>query len=348
MKKKAVTIYDIAQRLNISPSTVSRGLRNDERINKETRRLISKTARELNYHPNRVAAGLRGGATGTIGVIVPRISRSFFATAISAIQRVARSRGLQVIITQSDERLEREMESVAALTSARVDGIIASISEETAQTTHFQELLRRQFPLVFFDRVVQDVPVHRVVLDDFQSARRAVAHLVEGGASRIAYFGGSQNLNVYRDRYAGYRSALAEAGLSQVDAFVNHNCLTEERGAEELAKMFTHANPPDAVLATSDFVALGVLTYCRERGISIPEQMRVVGFANEPFTRLTEPALSSVEQFSDRMGTLAAELLLRLIDDGEKLPGFQEIVVSGELKIRTSSLVHAAATTNKT
>ena len=347
MRKKAVTIYDIAQRLNISPSTVSRGLRNDERINIDTRRLIAATAKELNYHPNRVAAGLRGGTTSTIGVIVPRIGRTFFANAISGIESVARSRNCQVIITQSNETLATEIENVQALTAARVDGIIASISVETDVTDHFQLLQEQQFPLVFFDRVGRGFPAHRVMLDDFDSAVHAVTHLIEGGARRIAHLGGPSCLNVYENRYRGYLEALTTAGLPVYDEFVVLDAVNEKRAMEEAERMFALPEVPDAIFCASDYGALGVTKYAELHGISIPEDLRLVSFANEPFTSIMTPTLSSVDQFSERMGITAAEMLFRQIDATEKPSEFEEIIVPGKLLVRQSSLVGSTKHSNK-
>lgn len=337
MKKKPVTIYDIAQQLKLSPSTVSRGLRDDHRINTETRKLIREAARSMNYQPNRVAAGLRGGSTATIGVMVPRINRHFFANAISGIEKVARARGYQVIITQSNETLAVERENVAALTSARVDGIIASVTIETRETPHFNGLIKRSFPLVFFDRVGRDLSSHRVVLDDRQSAERAVTHLIEQGARRVAHMSGPQHSNVYHDRLMGYQAALTAAGLPLIDDYVVENCLTEDRGYEEIAKLMALPQPPDAVFASSDFPAIGIYRYCREHGLRIPHDLAIVSFANEPFTQIMEPQLSTVEQFSEKMGAAAAELLFRQIESKEAVLPVQEIIIPGELRVRDSS-----------
>ena len=337
MKKKSVTIYDIAQRLKLSPSTVSRGLRNDDRINADTRKLIGDAARSMNYQPNRVAAGLRGGSTTTIGVMVPRINRHFFANAISGIERVARARGYQVIITQSHESVVVERENLVALTSARVDGIIASVTIETQDTPHFDGLIKRAFPLVFFDRVGRGLASHRVLLDDRQSARRAVAHLIEEGATRIAHMSGPQHSNVYRDRYEGYHAALIEANLPFEEAYVVENCLTEDRGYEEIVKLLALPQPPDAIFAASDFPTIGIYRFCRENGIRIPEDLAIVSFANEPFTQIVEPAISTVEQFSEQMGAAAAELLFRQIDSKEAVLPVQEIIIPGALRVRDSS-----------
>ena len=336
MKKKAITIYDIAQRLNLSPSTISRGLRNDERINTRTKELIAATAAALNYQPNRVAAGLRGGTTKTIGLIVPRINRDFFANAISGIEQVARRRGFQLIITQSSETLAAERENVAALTAARVDGILASCTLQTDRMDHFAELQRRQFPLVFFDRVPVHFGAHRVVIDDAGMSYRAVRHLLDQGARRIAHLGGPERVSIYAGRYAGYVRALEEAGIPVRDDYVDRDCLTEENGYPATARLLALPEPPDAIFTASDWTGLGIIMYCKEHGVAIPEDLALVAFSNEPFTRIIEPAISSVEQFSGRMGAAAAELLFRQIDATEPLPT-EHIVQVGELRIRASS-----------
>ncbi|WP_420460707.1 LacI family DNA-binding transcriptional regulator [Neolewinella sp.] len=336
MKKKAVTIYDIAQRLNLSPSTVSRGLRDDERINSRTKELIAATAADLNYQPNRVAAGLRGGSTKTIGLIVPRINRDFFANAISGIEQVARSRGFQLIITQSSETLAAERENVAALTAARVDGILASCTLETDRMDHFAELQRRQFPLVFFDRVPEHFAAHRVIIDDAEMSYQAVRHLLDQGARRIAHLGGPNSVSIYAGRYAGYVRALEEVGLPLRHEYIDRDCLNEQRGYPAAARLLALPEPPDAIFTASDWTGLGITLYCKEHGVAIPEDLALVAFSNEPFTRIIEPAISSVEQFSGRMGAAAAELLFRQIDNAEPLPT-ERIVQAGELRVRASS-----------
>ena len=344
MKKKAVTIYDIAQRLGLSPSTISRALRNDHRINIDTKRLVADTASAMNYQANRVAAGLRGGSTHTIGIVVPQIARQFFASAISGITEVARRRGYQVIITQSNERLADEKENVTALTAARVDGIIASLCMETRDAEHFRPLHDRNFPLVFFDRVINDFPASQVTVNDEACAYAAMLHLIEGGARRIAHLGGPESVNIYHQRYRGYLRALRDSGLPVAEELIDRDCLLVSRGAATARRLLKLADPPDAVFSASDFSALGYINYYRQQGLRVPEDLAIVGFANEPFTTIMQPELSSVEQFSERMGVMAAELLFRQIDSDTVLP-VERIVTEGELRVRTSSL-RAAAVNN--
>ncbi|CAH0999956.1 Catabolite control protein A [Neolewinella maritima] len=336
MKKKAVTIYDIAQRLRLSPSTVSRGLRNDARINTNTKRLIADTAAQLNYQPNRVAAGLRGGSTKTIGLIVPRINRDFFANAISGIEQVARRHGFQLIITQSNERLAAERENVMALTAARVDGILASCSLETDTMDHFTVLQKRHFPLVFFDRVPDHFIGHRVVVDDEGLAYRAVQHLLEQGARKIAHLGGPDSVNIYANRYKGYVRALRENNLPLRPEYIDRNCLTEQQGYPATEKLLQLPDPPEAIFSASDWTALGIAKYCKDHGIAVPTDLAFMSFANEPFTSIIVPAISSIEQFSERMGAAAAELLFRQISNSEPLAP-ERVVIDGELILRESS-----------
>lgn len=336
MKKKAVTIYDIAQRLNLSPSTISRGLRDDARINADTKALIAEVAAELNYQPNRVAAGLRGGSTKTIGLIVPRINTDFFANAVTGIEQVARRHGFQLIITQCNEQVAAERENVAALTAARVDGILASVTIETKNLEHFAALQQKQFPLVFFDRAPSDFPAHRVTIDDAASSYAATRHLIEKGARRIAHLGGPDNSTIYAGRYQGYVRALREAGLDVREEYVDRNCLVEAAGYAAMDRLRALPQPPDAIFTASDWTGLGVVLYCKERGIRIPDELRLVGFSNEPFTRIIEPTISSVEQFSERMAAAAAELLFEQINTKEVLP-LRRLTIEAELRVRTSS-----------
>ena len=342
MKKKSVTIYDIAEHLSLSPSTVSRALKGDTKIAVRTRGRIAKAADELNYVPNTVAAGLRGGNTRTIGVIVPRIGRQFFANAISGIERVARERNYRVIITQSKEQQELEREGVAALLGARIDGIIASLSLETTEYDHFTKANRRNVPIVFFDRVTDQVPAHRVVIDDRLASRRAVEHLLEQGARRIAHLGGPESINIYQERHQGYADALAAAGIDYDEQLVFRAHLREEDAAAAVAD-FSDADFPDAVFCASDFSATGVLEHCRERGLAVPERVKIVGFANEPFTRYLTPALTSVDQRSEELGATAAQLLMDRIEGVAEAQQPQEVNLTAELIIRASSLSNPTA-----
>lgn len=338
MKPKAATIYDIAAHLSVSASTVSRALKGDPRVKPATRQRIERAATELKYRPNLAASSLRKGVTRTLGVIVPRIERQFFAQAISGIEAVAKEAGYQVVITQTNESYERERENLAALVASGVDGILLSLSMETPDHQHLQQLLTDGTPLVFFDRVDPKLRASKVVLDDYSGAYLAVEHLIEQGYRRIAHLGGPMHLNIYQRRYEGFADALAQHGLELRPDWVFQDNVVREQGEKRAAELFTtEKEPPDALFAASDYLALGALRYLNDQRFAVPEQVGLVGFANEPFTDLVDPGISSVEQFSTEMGRNAAQLLFDQIRADAQPPIIKTITVVPQLIVRASS-----------
>lgn len=337
MAKKS-TIEDIARELNITPSTVSRALNGNSRISAATREAVAEVSRRLNYQPNQIAAALRSGRSYTVGVMVPTADRSFFAKVVRGIEETVQKAGFNVIICQSNDRYEQEKQNIAALLRLRADGIIASIAKETTDYQHFAELAEKGLAVVLFDRVGHDLPVHQVVLDDFQAAHQAVTHLIQQGARRIAHFGGLQHINIYRDRLQGYQQALRDHGLTVDPSWqvFSKNLLLED-GIAGMQQLLQLPNPPDAVFSASDYAALGAMQVLKSRGFRIPEDCALVGFANEPFTAYLEPALTTIDQHSVLMGATAAQLFLRQIEQRatESVP--QRISLPGELLLRASS-----------
>jgi LacI family transcriptional regulator len=214
MKSGLVTIKDIARELKISPSTVSRALKNHPDISEDTKRAVNKLAEKLNYQPNAVALSLKQRRSNTIGVIIPEIVHYFFSSVISGIEDVAYDAGFNVVICQSNEMYEREVANSKTLLASRVDGILVSISKETKEYKHLYNLRDNGVPLVFYDRVVPDFDADQVIIDDFDAAYRATKHLIDTGRKRIAHFAGPQNLLIGKNRKEGYLKALEEAGLN--------------------------------------------------------------------------------------------------------------------------------------
>lgn len=335
MKKSSVTIHDIAKKLNISASTVSRALADNPRISDATKEKVKALADKMHYYPNVLASSLRKGKGNVIGVIVPRINRHFFSNVIEGIEREAREYGYNVIISQSQEKYENEVSYINALLNARVDGVIVSISVETNNYEHLDHVIKRGIPIVFFDRIVESLSTSYVELDDFSGAFDAVSHLIEQGCKRIVFLGGLDNINIYKNRKDGYVEALKSAKLSVDENLVFQNMLTREQGHEAIQKLIEEGIVFDGVFASSDFSALGALLCLKGHNIKIPEDVAVAGFANEPFTALMEPPLTSVEQYGGRIGTAAVKLLFDQIEAGntEKKKEF----IKPKLLIRKSS-----------
>ena len=337
VQKPEITIHDIAQKLNISASTVSRALKDNPLISETTREKIKKAAIEMGYRPNVMAANLRTRRTNTIGVIVPLINRHFFSSVISGIEDVAYKQGFAVTISQSNDNQEKESTIAHTLFSNRVDGLILSIGMETLSYDHLKLFSERNIPLVFFDRIVEEIPAHKIVIDDFGGAYRATQHLIEQGRKKVAHIGGPLNLQIYAKREAGYRQAISDAGLQINEDLILHNSLTREDGLNAIKRILQTKERPDAIFCANDTTALSAIIHLKEKGIKIPEDIAIVGFSNEPFSELVTPSISTIKQPGFEMGQKAAELLIKQIGSKVKPKNYQTIVMETELIVRNSS-----------
>jgi LacI family transcriptional regulator len=337
MKKQNLTIHDIARELNISASTVSRALNNNPRISEATRNEVKAAALRTGYQPNNLASNLRRGKSFTAGVIVPRINRVFFSNVIGGIEEVLTPQGYTITICQSMESYANEVNSLKTLNNLRVDGIIMSIAAESENSEHIKTWLDQGHKIICFDRVAEDLDISSVRLNDFKGAYQTVKHLIDQGYKKIAFFSGPEHLNVYRDRKAGYLTALADYGVPVHGDLVIINCLTKEKGIEAARIMLKSDNIPDAIFSSSDFSAIGAMLTAREMGFKIPQDIGIAGFANEPFTELVSPSLTSVDQDSIKMGRVAAKVFLNSIDDKFDPKWKEKIVLEPKLIIRESS-----------
>lgn len=329
------TIVDIARKLGVSPSTVSRALGNHPDIRQETKEQVRRIAEELRYSPNPIAQSLKSSRTTTIGVIVPEIKHDFFSSAISGIEEIAYQSGYTIIVCQSNESYEREVVNTNALMHHRVAGVIVSISQNTKSSDHFHDLLKRRIPLVFFDRVCDDVPASKVVIDDYRSAFNAVAHLIQRGYRRIAHLAGPKELGICKKRLGGYVDALKQSQLQLRSEFVRYGGLHEEDGYTSMDALLQGSNIPDAIFAVNDPVAIGAFQRIKEAGLKIPTEIAIVGFSNNKITSLVDPPITTVDQPSFEMGRSAAKILISTIEDGTIEP--TTLVLDANLIVRGST-----------
>jgi LacI family transcriptional regulator len=337
-KKSEVTIHDIARVLNISASTVSRGLKDNPLISEETKSRIRKAAGDLGYRPNVLASSLRTKRTNTIGVIVPWINRHFFSSVVSGIEEVAYKAGIAVTIAQSNDNYQKEVQIARALYDSRTDGVIVSFAMETHKFRHLLAFSESRIPLVLFDRMTDEINASKIVVDDFAGGCMATNHLIDMGCRRIAHVSGPLHLKIYDNRMQGYLAALQRAGLTPPSGGILHNRLTRQDGEEAIRQLLTLRPLPDAVFCANDTTALSVITYLRSTAFNVPHDIAVVGFSNEPFSELITPSISTIKQPGYEMGIKAAELLIAEIK-GEISPGeYKTYVMPTELIIRESSL----------
>lgn len=338
MKKEKATIHDIAAKLNITASTVSRALKDHPRISEETKKAVLKAAQKLNYQPNHLAAALRNGRSKILGIIVPTVDRTFFSSVVRGIEEIANGKGYNVMICQSHDDYDKEVATVEALLNAQVDGIIASLAKGSDSYDHFLKVKEKGIPLIMFDRALDELEVSQIVIDDYLGAYKAVEHLIQQGCKRIAHFTGLKKLSIYRERLRGYKEALQAYKIPYDDSLVIESGMQLEDGRKSMEKLLKLSKKPDAVFSASAYGAMGALQVCKERSIAIPGDIAIVGFSHEAFLSFCEPPITTVDQHSTEMGNAAAELFFDQLA-GVGNPKFipQKTVLKPELIVRASS-----------
>ena len=322
-----VTISDIAAALGVTPSTVSRALSGSPRVKEETRLAVEQMAAEMGYERNIVASNLRKGRSDIVGIIVPRIHREFFSNCIGGAESILEAAGYSVLICQTHERFEAEVKALRTLRNNQVAGVLMSHAIGSDNGDHILETLGDRIPLVQFDRVFSSLPGAKVVSNNFQGAYEATKHLVEQGYRRIGTLAGYMNSEAYEARLAGYRAALRDGGLDMDESIIFYDTIVRETGFEAGLKAIEAGS--DALYSARDFSALGAIEAARSRGLRIPAEFGIVGTANESFTALMTPSMSSLALNPFEMGRQAAQAFL----SGEE----ETRIVPMELKVRASS-----------
>lgn len=332
MKKPQITIKDIARALGISPSTVSRALKNHPDISQDTKDNVNKYAKEFNYKPNTLALSLRMSKNNTIGVIVPEIIHYFFSSILSGIEQIANQEGYNVIICQSSEDFEKEVRNTQALIATRVSGVLACLSKHTTNYDHFQDIVDSDIPLVFFDRICIGINTDRVVVDDYAGAFAAVEYLIQTGCKRIAFYSSPFHLEISKNRKNGYMDALRKYGLT-VDESLIRVCDTREEAIIITPEILDRPDRPDGFFAINDHCAAGILYATKLAKIKVPQEIAIMGFSDGELAKACDPMLSTVEQHGYEMGKHAAKLLIDKIN-GETQGRYTNKIVKTNLIIR--------------
>lgn len=313
MKQQQVTIKDIAVEVGMSVSTVSRALSDHHHISEETKVKVNDAVKKLGYKYNALAAALRNSRSNTIGLIVPRISMFFQAAVITAIQNTLHNYGYNVIICQSNESPDLEKELVKLLHASRVEGIIISCSVHTEDFYHFNDSLQGDIPLIFYDRVPNNYPAHKIKGDEYFGAFQATTHLIEQGCKRIAHIGGLLSCSQYLERFEGYKAALKKHNLTFDDSLVYFHELTRENGLNTCKSLWNDKVKPDGIFASNDTTALAIIEYAKKNDINVPDNLKVVGYSNDNRVNISSPSITSVEQFPHEMGEQAANLMMDIL-----------------------------------
>ena len=337
MASKVITIKDLAKRLDISVSTVSRALKDNPEISPQTRKKVQDLAKELGYKPNHIAVALKTSKSNTIGVVVPQIVSTFFSTVVKSIEEIADQNGYNVLVASSNETVEKEKKNIDIFLANRCDGIILSVSKATTSYEHIQKILDQGVPLVLFDRTIKELEVSKVVADDADAALKAVQHLIQVGAKKIALLTGPEQLSIGRNRMKGYLKAMTMHRLEiNTDHIVRCNDFSVQAAKEATLRLLNMKNIPDAIFGINDDMAIGAIEAIKERGIKIPEEIAVVGFSNSKRSHYMSPTVSSINQFPEKIGEKAAQLLFKQILTPKHVT-IKEEVINSELIVRESS-----------
>ncbi|MCS7003867.1 MAG: LacI family transcriptional regulator [Cytophagales bacterium] len=346
MKPTQVTLKDIARKLGLSTSTVSRALQDHPDISAKTKEAVQKLAQELDYQPNMLALNLRKSKSNMIGVVVPEIVNHFFSTVLSGMESVAYERGYRVMVCQSKESYEREKGDIQALVSSRVDGLLISVAATTTEYDHFERLVSKGVPFVFYDRVCRDFDVSTVEVDDHEGAFKLVEHLIQQGCTKIAHISGPKSSSIALERLKGYVAALATYKIPLDNSLIFQSDMSLQGGMEAAEQILSSGKEIDAIFGMNNLVTLGAFYKLKERGIQIPEEIALGGFTNDPLTCAVEPPITVVAQPGFEIGATAMRLLIERIEAIEKQKNQEKITIpppvhiklKGELIIRKSTL----------
>ena len=335
--KQKITIKTIAKELGVSTSTVSKALRDSHEISSETKEKIQAYANLYNYKPNNLALQLRNQKTKVIGVILPKIVHHFFSTVIMGIEEGANKKGYNIMVCFSNESYKKEVETLKVLSNGSVDGLIVSIANETLENKdfkHFIDLVSEEIPLVLFDRVVDEILCDKVVVDDVGAGYKATKHLIENGRKKIALLTTPNHVNVGTLRRQGYEKALIEAYIKTDKNLIVE--IDEKKDIKsQIEKVFKE--DIDAVFAVNEIYAANSMRIAKEKGLSIPNEISIIGFTDGLISEYSSPSITTIAQHGFTMGIQAVELLIERIENETEVYRPKKIVISSDLKIREST-----------
>jgi LacI family transcriptional regulator len=337
MKEKETTIYDIAQTLQISPATVSRGLKDHPGISKKTKKLILDTAKKMGYRSNTFASNLRRQRTNTIGVIVPRLNSSFMSDALAGMEKTANTSGYNLIIMQSLETEKKEIINAATLFHNRVDGLIASLSYDTKNISHFEPFLEKNIPVLFFDRTYLHNQCSLITIDNAKAAYEITCHLIQQSCKNLLHITGNLSRNVYSERLQGFKQALKDHNVNFENNNLIINNLSPMDGTEAALEILKRKVLPDGVFITNDLCAASFMKEIKKHRVKIPQEMAIAGFNNDPVSNLIDPPLTTINYKGFEMGEVAIKTMINQLDQNQGLKLTQSIVISHELIIREST-----------
>lgn len=340
LKSETLTLKDIAKALNLSVATVSKAVRDSHEISNSTKKLVNDYASKHNYRPNLMAQMLRHKNGRSIGVIIGAIPNSFFSDVLNGMESITHQKDYHIIITQSLESVDREKKNLEHLTWRAVDGLLVSLSAETQSVDHFKEVHESGIPIVFYDRVTDEIQTHQVVSDNIGGTYKGTMHLIKNGYTRIAHITSSKELSITTERLMGYEKALKEQGIPVNPEYIKY-CKHGGKDLDEIETAITgllKMKPrPDAIITASDRITIGAMAILKKKKISIPKQVALVGYSNFSAPEIFNPELTTISQPAFEIGRTAAELLIKLIESKRQPAKFEKRILPSELVVRESS-----------
>lgn len=310
---ESVDLKKLAKLLNLSPSTISKALRDSFDISKETKARVIALANELNYQPNPNASSLRRHKSKIIAVVIPEIANNFFTLAINGIESIAQEKGYHVLIYITHEAVEKEVAFIKHLHSGRVDGLLISLSSSTKDYGHLKEFQDHGLPIVFFDRVYEQLNTACITTDDYESSYKATQHLIEKGCTKIAHLMFSESTSIGNKRMQGYVNAIKDNGLPFDGKMVVHCTNSDERDYKLLEELFS-TNRPDGIFASVERYAILSYDICKRLKLSIPEDVKLISFSNLKTAAFLNPSLSTITQPAFDIGREAASIMFKALD----------------------------------
>ena len=332
-----MNLKELAKELNLSISSVSRALRDSKEISPSTKELVLAKAKELNYHANPFASNLRRQKSKTIAVVIPEIANNFFSSAINGAESYAQKKGYHVLIYQTHDDVQQEISISKHLQNGRVDGILISLSSQTSTTDHLQDIKNNGIPIVFFDRVAEDISAPKITTNDYESGFKATEHLIENGCKKIAFLSISNKLSISNNRKNGYLDAVKKHGLVTNKKHVVTCDSNKEANIELIKELLQQPDRPDAIFACVEELAVASYVICEQLQLNIPNDVKIMSFSNLQTAAILNPSLTTITQPAYDIGREAASVLFQLMENKGSLQRNGDVVLNSELMIRNST-----------
>jgi len=331
-----VNLKRLAKELGLAISTVSRALRDSHEISQETKDRVQALADKLGFQPNPHASSLRKNKSKTIAVIVPEIENNFFSGAINGIELIAKQKGYHVLIYLTHEDFQLEKGILQLLQNGRVDGLMISVSNTTTTADHLVGSSQAGLPIVFFDRVFEDLDVPMITTDDIEVSFRATEYLIKKGCKKIAFLSMAENLSISKRRHSGYQKAIEKylpGGWHKTVPCTPN----DEQNRQLINNLMAEPDAPDGIFAAVEKFAINTYQVCNERKICIPQQLKVISFSNYSATALFNPPLSSIIQPAFEIGREAAAILFKIIENKKLLTSEKKVILPSQIIYRGST-----------